>query len=203
MLQHDICTSLMGSLPYLRGCCKGRLLRLDRMAIQVSCKEAMFAVTAVCSFKVASQKPNNKPKQNQTEHWAVARGKDKCCSSLLLQLRVKQKWVGVPWPGLGCCCVIWSRWWFFLESAGCSSFAHFSYIKKGSLQRGWHFFLFSWSATFFKVSLISGITTFVLNSPDEGGKLVFVGPTNTWFWNDLIPSFQGSCTAQAFPVMKQ
>lgn len=35
------------------------------------------------------------------------------------------------------------RRWFFLESAGCSSFAHFSYIKKRIPPKGMAFFFFS------------------------------------------------------------
>lgn len=173
MLLHDICTSLMGRSPHPRSCWTGSLWKVDRMGIQVSCKEAMFAVTAVCSFKVASQKPNNKSKQNQTEHWAVARGKEKCYSSLLFQLRVRQKCVCVgamTWPRMCNLKLTEHRWWFLLESARCSSFAHFSYIKKKpSKEDDIFLFLFSWSVTFWSVHV--ALLSLFLTGLMEGGNL--------------------------------
>lgn len=164
----------MGSSPHLRGCWKGSLSKVDRMGIQVSCKEAMLAVTAVCSFKVARQKPNNKSKQNQAEHRAVARGKEKCYSSLLFQLRVRQKCVGgchglaqdVEFEAHGAQMVD------FIRICTMQQFCTLLLYKKGPLQRRRHFF-FSLDLRLFEVVhvvLITEVTIFVLNRPDGGGE---------------------------------
>lgn len=110
----------------------------------------------------------------------------------------------MAWPRMWNLKLTEHRWWILLESARCSSFAHFSYIKKDPSKED-DIFFFSLDLRLFEVvhvALISGVTIFVLNRPDGGGKLVFVGPTNRWLWTNLIPSLQGSRVAQAFPVIK-